>query len=72
MFNTSGLSVSVNITLQIAPTNTDAFYVNDGSTFNLIGQSSAIFVPTRFMKYARINVFALALANVTVYYFYQT
>lgn len=70
--NTSALSVSVTVTLQIAPINDDNYYVNDGTSFNLIGGSTAIFQPSRLMKYARIRVSALLLANVTVYYFGRT
>ncbi len=70
--NTSALSVSVSINLQIAPINNDSYYVNDGSSYNLVGGSIAIFQPSQLMRYARIRVSALLLANVTVYYFGQT
>lgn len=70
--NTSGLSVSVTINLQIAPADIDSYYTNDGSSFNLIGGNTAMFQPSKLMKYARIRVSALLLANITVYYFGQT
>ncbi len=71
--NTSGISVSVNVSLQIAPINNDAYYINDGSSYSLIGGDIAVFQPTQLLRYARIRVSALlALANITVYYFGQT
>lgn len=70
--NTSGLSISVTVTLQLAPINNDSYYVDDGSSFNLIGGNTVIFQPSKLMKYARIRVSAVLLANVTVYYFGQT
>ncbi len=70
--NNSALSVSVTVTLQIAPINSDNYYVNDGVSYSLIGGNTLIFQPSRLMRFARIRVSAILLANVTVYYFGQT
>ena len=67
--NTSALSISVTINLQIAPVNNDSYYINDGSSYSLIGGGTAVFEPSKLMRYARIRVSATLLANVTVYYF---
>jgi hypothetical protein len=67
--NTGGIGVTV--TLQIAPADSESYYVNDGSDFSLIAGGTQIFTPSRFMKFARISVFAVLLGSVTVNYFGQ-
>ena len=67
------LGVVVNVTLQIAPVDSNNFYVADGSTLSLLGGATLLFSPSRLMKYARIQVGALlSLGNVEVRYFGRT
>jgi len=68
--NTGGVAVTV--TLQIAPSNNDSYFVNSGSQFDLVAGSSTLFAPSNSMKYARIKVSALLLGSVTVNYFGQS
>lgn len=71
--NRALLSLSVRITLQIAPVDSDNYYVNDGSSYDLIGGSTQPFVPSKLMRFARIRVSALiSTATVEVYYFGRT
>lgn len=65
-------SVALSVTLQIAPVDNDAYYVNDGSAFDLLVGNTHTFEPSRLMKYARIHVTAVVLGSATVYYFGQT
>jgi hypothetical protein len=71
--NRAVLSLSVRINLQIAPINDDNYYVNDGSSYDLIGGGIQAFTPSKVMRWGRIRVAALlATANVEVYYFGRT
>ncbi|MEW8956697.1 DUF6385 domain-containing protein [Clostridium sp.] len=65
--NTGG--VAVTITLQVAPIDSESYYVDDGSGFNLLAGGSRVFRPSVLMKYARIKVTAVLLGSVTVNYF---
>ena len=64
--------VALTIALQIAPIDVENYYVNDGSSFNLLAGGSTIFTPSKLMKYARIRVSAVLLGSVTVNYFGQS
>jgi hypothetical protein len=64
--------VGLTVTLQIAPVNNDNYYVNDGSSFDLIAGGTQIFTPSRLMKFARIRVTAVLLGSVIVNYFGQS
>lgn len=67
-----GLSVGVNVALEIAPQNTDSYYVTDVSSGVLLGGQTVLLSPTRLMRYARIRVSAiltLIVATVTVHFF---
>lgn len=67
-----GLSVGVNVALEIAPRNTDSYYVTDISSGTLLGGQTVLLSPTRLMRYARIRVSAiitLLVATVTVHFF---
>ncbi|KUO72306.1 MAG: hypothetical protein APF81_21625 [Desulfosporosinus sp. BRH_c37] len=68
--NTGGVAVTV--TLQIAPSNTESYFVNSGSQFDLIVGGATIFNPSNTLKYARIKVSALLFGSVTVNYFGQS
>lgn len=68
--NTGGVAVTV--TLQIAPSNTESYFVNSGSEYNLIIGGATLFTPSNTMKYARIKVSAVLLGSVTVNYFGQS
>lgn len=64
--------VGVTVTLQIAPVNSDNYYVDDGSSFSLIAGGTQIFTPSKLMKYVRIRVSAVLLGSVIVNYFGQS
>lgn len=67
-----GISVGVNVALEIAPRNTDSYYVTDISSGTLLGGQTVLLSPTRLMRYARIRVSAiltLLVATVTVHFF---
>ncbi|WP_027631869.1 DUF6385 domain-containing protein [Clostridium hydrogeniformans] len=68
--NTGG--VAVTITLQVAPIDSEAYYVDDGTGFSLLAGGSRLFKPSILMKYARIKVTAVLLGSVTVNYFGQS
>lgn len=68
--NTGGVAVTV--TLQIAPSDIESYFVNIGSSFNLLAGSATIINPSNTMKYARITVSTLLLGSVTVDYFGQS
>lgn len=71
--NRALLGLSVRISLQIAPVNDDAYYVNDGSSYDLIAGGIQTFTPSKLMRWARIRVIALlSTAPVEVYYFGRT
>lgn len=71
--NMAAVSLSVRIFLQIAPVNIDSYYVDDGTSFDLIGGGIATFVPSKLMRFARIRVTALiSTASVEVYFFGRT
>lgn len=65
----TGTGLAVTVTLQIAPVDIDAYYVNDGSSFQIISGATLTFVPTRLSKYARLQVSTLALGSVQAFYF---
>jgi hypothetical protein len=67
VLNTGGVAVTINF--QIAPIDDDSYYVNDGSSFNLLIGGEATFSPSRPARFARIRVSALLLGGVEVYYF---
>lgn len=70
--NTSGVSVGVNITLQAAPDNVANHYLDDGSSFSLLGGNMLILQPSVMMKFARVKITSLlSIANVQVYFFGQ-
>jgi hypothetical protein len=64
-------SVILSITLQIAPVDSDSYYVNDGSAFNLLIGGTYTFEPSVLMKYARVRASGV-LGSAAVYYFGQT
>ncbi len=71
--NLSGISVAVNVTLEIAPVNIGSYYLDDSVEFSLLGGSALLLEPSILMKYARVRISALlALAEVSVFYFGRT
>lgn len=69
VYNTSGVTVGADITLQISPVNSNAYYVDNGSTFSLLGGQKLILVPSIPLRYARVKITTLlAIASVTVVY----
>ena len=61
----NNLGIAVTIQLQVAPVNIDAYYTDDGSSFNLLGNSRLVLVPSVLMRYARVRVNGvLSLGNV--------
>ncbi|MCK9480057.1 MAG: DUF6385 domain-containing protein [Firmicutes bacterium] len=73
VYNTSGLTIAADISLQLAPANISNLYRDDGSTFSLLGGNRLILVPSYASKFARIRVSSLlSLVNITVHYFGRT
>ncbi len=65
----NNLGVAVTIQLQIAPADNASYYINDGSSFSLLGNSRLVLVPSVLMRYARVMVTGLlSLGSVSVYY----
>ncbi len=56
VYNTSGISVGVNVTLQLAPANIANYFTNDGTSFSLLGGNTLVLIPGKTMKFARVQV----------------
>ena len=69
MVNNTSTNIVVTITLQLAPVDSDAYYVADGSDFNLIAGGTAFFTPSKLMKYARLQLSAALLGSAVAFYF---
>lgn len=66
----NNLTTPVTALLQVAPTDTDSYYVNDGTAV-VIGTPtslSSILVPVKFLKFTRILLNGGATASAIVYY----
>ena len=61
-------SSSITVTLQVAPVDTDIYYVDNSSAQNVLTSNNNITSTTVAMKYARLKVVASTNTNVVAYY----
>jgi len=61
-------SSSITVTLQVAPIDTDIYYVDNSSAQNVAASSNNITSTTVAMKYARLKVVASTNVDVVAYY----
>lgn len=59
---------SITVTLQVAPVDSDAYYVDDSSAQTVAASTNNITSTVIAMKFARLRVVASASTNVVVYY----
>lgn len=71
----TGIGISISITLQLAPIDSDAYYVDDQSQGSLLAGGLSMFRPTRTARYARLRIVGLVslyTTTATAYYMGQT